>query len=293
MPRKLTLSKPLVGKNPFNRARSVIWYLLDERGEGFYISWVEYVTDTHGPECMAFKVRRKRDGYIHVDSWSEEAVSYAQDAALALEEVVKQLEEQFDVLVSVGDPATALCLWGWSPVTSEKPMPMLLACPFCGGNPLMWRWKSTMSIHCADCGANGPIMNSEEDAIAGWNDRTGNADLRRDLDRAKLMHRRTAEHLYGERRRRRAAEADLADAEELLRAWNGPETGYSIQRTPAHYRGDNLVTCRRAMESAASYWWRCAFKYVWRMWSKADPRADGEKAIDCIRKALAEIGERG
>lgn len=127
--------------------------------------------------------------------------------------------------------------------------------------------------------------------------------LERDLARAELMHRRTAEHLY--RERRRAAEADRADAEELLRAWNRPETGYSIQRTPAHYRGDDLVTCRRAMESAASqetvarrteaasYWWRCAFKYVWRMWSKADPVADGNKAIDCIRKALAEIGERG
>lgn len=109
--RKLTLSKPLVGKSPFNHARSVIWYLLDERGEGFYISWVEYVTDTHGPECMAFKARRDKGGDVYVDSWSEEAVSYAQDAALALEEVVKQLGERFDILVSVGDPATALCLW--------------------------------------------------------------------------------------------------------------------------------------------------------------------------------------
>lgn len=61
----------------------------------------------------------------------------------------------------------------------------------------------------------------------------------------------------------------------------------------------------RAMESAAAqvtvcerppmalWWWLCALKYVWRMWSKEDPRRDGQKAIDCIRKALAEIGERG
>lgn len=108
MPRTLTLSKPLVGKNPFNLARSVIWYLLDECDEGFYVSWVEYVPDTGRPECMAFKARRKWDGDVHVDSWSEEAVSYAPDAALALEEVVKQLGERFDVLVCVGDPAAAL-----------------------------------------------------------------------------------------------------------------------------------------------------------------------------------------
>lgn len=123
----------------------------------------------------------------------------------------------------------------------------------------------------------------------------------RDLARAELMHKRTAEHLYRERRRRRAAEADLADAEDHLRMWLGPETGYSIQRTPDHYRGDGFVTCRRAMESAASqekvvepsrmafYWWACAFKYVWRMWSKAEPEADMRKAIDCLRKCMKEV----
>lgn len=101
--------------------------------------------------------------------------------------------------------------------------------------------------------------------------------LRHDLARAELMHKRTAEHLREERRRRRAAEADLADAEDHLRMWLGPETGYSIQRTPEHYRGDGFVTCARAMESAAAqetvcerppmalWWWLCALKYVWRM----------------------------
>lgn len=130
-------------------------------------------------------------------------------------------------------------------------------------------------------------------------------DMERGLARAELMHRRTARHLRKERRRRRIAERDARRAEELNRAFLGCEDGNSIIRTPAHYRGDGLVTCRRAMDSAAfqetvarrteaaSYWWRCAFKYVWRMWSKADPAADGKKAIDCIRKALAEIGERG
>lgn len=108
MTRKLTLSKPLAGKNPFNRARGVIWYLLDEYDEGFYVSWGEYAHDTGRPECMAFKASRKWDGDVHVDSWSEKAVSYEPDAALALREVLKQLGERFDILVSVGDPAAAL-----------------------------------------------------------------------------------------------------------------------------------------------------------------------------------------
>lgn len=126
-------------------------------------------------------------------------------------------------------------------------------------------------------------------------------DMERDLARAELMHRRTAEHLRRERRRRRDAEYDLTDAEALLVRWLGSETGLSIERTPGHYRGDGLVTCRRAMESAASqgkvtepspmalFWWLSAFKYVWRCWSKADPEADMRKAIDCLRKAMGEL----
>ena len=35
----------------------------------------------------------------------------------------------------------------------------------------------------------------------------------------------------------------------------------------------------------AFYWWACAFKYVWRMWSKEDPEKDALKAIDCLEKA--------
>lgn len=118
--------------------------------------------------------------------------------------------------------------------------------------------------------------------------------------RAKWLHIVTANHLREERRRRRIAERDARQAEELNRAFLGCEGGDSIIRTPVHYRGDGYVTCRRAMESCQRqprvtwpthmefYWWACAFKYVWRMWSKADPVADGNKAIDCIRKALED-----
>ena len=33
----LALSEPRLGHHPLNHARSVIWYLFDEHGEGFYI----------------------------------------------------------------------------------------------------------------------------------------------------------------------------------------------------------------------------------------------------------------
>lgn len=119
--------------------------------------------------------------------------------------------------------------------------------------------------------------------------------------RAKLMHKRTAEHLRTERRRRRIAERANSGLNRQLQAWYGSETVISLFDTPAHYRGDGYVTCRRAMESAQSqikvleptpmafYWWACAFKYVWRCWSKADPEADMRKAIDCLRKAMGEV----
>ena len=127
--------------------------------------------------------------------------------------------------------------------------------------------------------------------------------LLKQRDRAELMHKRTAEHLREERSRRRIAERDAWQAEELNRAFWGCEGGGSVIRTPEHYRGDGYVTCRRAMESAQSqnkvveptqtafYWWACAFKYVWRMWSKEDPRRDAKKAIDCLRKCMEEVAD--
>lgn len=135
--------------------------------------------------------------------------------------------------------------------------------------------------------------------------RDTNETLCRRLARAELMHRRTAEHLYKERRRRRTVETYGKVMQKLRskaeRDLLGPETWESISATPEHYKGDGFVTCRRALDACvaqkrvlvptfqAFYWWACAFKYVWRMWSKADPRGDLGKAIDCLCKLHDEL----
>lgn len=108
MPKTLTLSSPVFSTNNLNGTRHVEWYLLDEHGNGYLISWLEAAADTGLPECMAFKAKTGTDGIVRVTSWHECAVSYNRDAARALEEVVKQLMELYDVVVSVGDPASAL-----------------------------------------------------------------------------------------------------------------------------------------------------------------------------------------
>lgn len=119
--------------------------------------------------------------------------------------------------------------------------------------------------------------------------------------RAKRLHIVTANHLREERRRRRKAELVAKNNIEAVRNFLGCEDWASIDVTPRHYQGDTWVTCRRALESCqrqprvtlpthmAFYWWACAFKYVWRCWSKADPEADMRKAIDCLRKAMGEL----
>ena len=108
MTRKLTLSEPNVLENPFNGTRHIEWYLLDGVGKGYLVSWLEEAADTHRPECMAFKAEEGFNDFVRVTSWNEKAVNHNRDAALALEQVVKQLEELYDVVVSVGDPASAL-----------------------------------------------------------------------------------------------------------------------------------------------------------------------------------------
>lgn len=125
--------------------------------------------------------------------------------------------------------------------------------------------------------------------------------LERMFHSAELMHRRTAEHLRKERRRRRKAEFAAENNIKAVGDFLGSETWGSIGATPEHYRGDGLVTCSRAMESCESqekvvepsrmafYWWACAFKYEWRCWSKADPKTDMRKAIDCLKKAMGEL----
>ena len=119
--------------------------------------------------------------------------------------------------------------------------------------------------------------------------------------RAKRLHIVTVNHLREERRRRRKAELAAKNNIEAVRNFLGCEDWASIDATPRHYQGDTWVTCRRALESCqrqprvtlpthmAFYWWACAYKYVWRCWSKADPEADMRKAIDCLRKCMKEV----
>ena len=107
MTRKLTLSRPILSVTLGGR-QHVEWYLLGKGDRGFYISWLEKAPDTGRPECMAFKTARKPNRGSLTVNWHERDVSHNRDAALALDEVVKQLTELYDVTVSVGDPATAL-----------------------------------------------------------------------------------------------------------------------------------------------------------------------------------------
>ena len=108
MTKKLTLSEPIFSENDLNGTVHVEWHLLDEHGHGYLVSWLEETAYTHRTECMAFKAKVGELGVVYVTSWDEKAVSRNPDAALALEEVVEQLEELYDVAVSVGDPERAL-----------------------------------------------------------------------------------------------------------------------------------------------------------------------------------------
>lgn len=70
-------------------------------------------------------------------------------------------------------------------------------------------------------------------------------------------------------------------------------------KAPIHYRGDGKVECKRALKSMmhklrlpseTSYWWGCAFKYIWR-WPHKNGVQDIDKAIECLtelRKAVSE-----
>lgn len=113
------------------------------------------------------------------------------------------------------------------------------------------------------------------------------------------LNRVTASHLRKARAELHDLRLDNEYAHAELRLWRGSE--HRKCDTPGHYAGDGYVTCSRAMESASVqdevvpqsamqlWWWMCAFKYVWRMWSKADPVADAEKAIDCLEHDVHTI----
>lgn len=118
--------------------------------------------------------------------------------------------------------------------------------------------------------------------------------------RMRRLHDVTAGHLTKARAELADLRLDNERAHAELRLWRGSEP--SDRHVPSHYAGDGLVTCSRAMESASAqrsvvpqsamqrWWWMCAFKYVWRMWSKGDPASDARKAIDCLRKCMEEVG---
>lgn len=127
--------------------------------------------------------------------------------------------------------------------------------------------------------------------------------------RTKWLHIVTARHLRKARRTIRELRGrverlqDRCYKKDLLldryRGQIGRDNPFAS--VPEHYRGDGYVTCDRAMEAASAqrcivdrpplnYWyWATAFKYVWRMWSKAEPVGDARKAIDCLRRCMKEV----
>ena len=97
MPKTLTLSEPVLGRTVIG-VRTVKWLLLDEKGDGYLISWIGAALDTLRPECMAFPVEHFQGDARRIDSrkisWNEQAVSQNPDAALALREVMMQLKDE-------------------------------------------------------------------------------------------------------------------------------------------------------------------------------------------------------
>lgn len=125
------------------------------------------------------------------------------------------------------------------------------------------------------------------------------------IDRAKLLHIVTANHLRKARRTIRDLREEVGRLQRVCDEKNAVICGYLGQigrdnpfaHVPDHYLGDGYVTCDRAIESASAqrcivdrtplqfWYWSTAMKYVWRMWSKEDPEKDAMKAIDCLEKA--------
>ncbi len=46
---------------------------------------------------------------------------------------------------------------------------MILPCPFCGSKAVLEGDEDTWFVYCDDCGADGPIRGTDEDAMADWN----------------------------------------------------------------------------------------------------------------------------
>lgn len=137
------------------------------------------------------------------------------------------------------------------------------------------------------------------------------------VSRAQWLHIVTARHLRRARKTIRKLRGSVErlqrlcdEKDALIYAYRGSVGNvHPSTPVPEHYLGDGYVTCDRAIESASAqrcivnrtplnYWyWATAFKYVWRMWSKAEPVSDARKAIDCLEKAAGlcravELDER-
>lgn len=70
-------------------------------------------------------------------------------------------------------------------------------------------------------------------------------------------------------------------------------------KAPSHYAGDGVTTCKVALRSMMhntalvgdkSYWWGCAFKYVWR-WPHKNGAQDIDKAIECLTELRRAVSE--
>ena len=108
MSRKLTLSKPWFSRDELCGTLQIKWILLDGRGKGYLISWLNRAVDTGKPECMAFLANViSPSGQYAVLNWMAFAVSHDPDAALALEEVLRHLEEEYGYEI-VDDGARAI-----------------------------------------------------------------------------------------------------------------------------------------------------------------------------------------
>lgn len=130
-----------------------------------------------------------------------------------------------------------------------------------------------------------------------------------EVARAKWLHAVTANHLRKARktikelRGRVERLQDRCYEKDLLLAGYRGQIGEidPFGSVPEHYEGDGFVPCDRAIESASSqrcivertplqlWYWATAMKYVWRMWSKEDPKKDALKAIDCLKKAAGVV----
>lgn len=156
------------------------------------------------------------------------------------------------------------------------------------------------------CGKMGGFYSKSFECVGSYEDCVRSDDGRcdtcaREYYRLRRLHDVTAGHLTKARAELALLRYENRFMRRELDRWRGVEL--FDRSIPVHYRGDGYVTCSRAMESASAqgtvvprsamgmWWWMCAFKYVWRMWSKADPIADAMKALSCLEHIKDSLEE--